>query len=158
MDVYSPGILPTSLRHELASKHALAQEENLFARSNKMTYRNSIISAVARLKKRSPARNVEDTGTLEDEAEKLAKLAEEEKGRLTRKRVEKFVHDAEKLRVFDYMLEVPEGLGGDKETEVGGVRTCDRCKKEFLVKADLSEVRCPPFLPQRKAYNSLPTG
>lgn len=100
-----------------------------------------MISALARLKKRSPARNVAETGTLEDEAEKLAKQVQEEKGRLTRKRVEKYVHDEEKLRIFDYMLEVPEGPGGDKETEVGSSRSCDRCKKDFIVKADLEEVR-----------------
>ncbi|BGP16917.1 hypothetical protein JCM10213_007362 [Rhodosporidiobolus nylandii] len=139
LEIYSPGILPTSLRHELASKHALAQEETLFSRSTKATYRNACIGALARLKKRSPARSVEETGTLEDEAARLAASAEEEKGRLTRARVGKFVHGREALRQFGYVLEVPEGPGGDRVTEEGNMRHCDRCNKEFVVKGELDE-------------------
>ncbi|TNY24706.1 Rexo1 protein [Rhodotorula diobovata] len=137
LDIYTPGILPSSLRQQLAAKHALAQEEHLFSRSTKATYRNSIISALARLKKRAPARSVDETGTLEEEAERLAKAAEDEKGRLTRKRVAKFVHPVDKLRQFDYPVELPPGPGGDRPSEEGNMRTCDRCKKDFTVRGDL---------------------
>ncbi|GAA5854104.1 hypothetical protein JCM8547_008228 [Rhodosporidiobolus lusitaniae] len=139
LETYSPGILPTSLRHDLASRHALQQEETLFSRATKQTYRNACIGALARLKKRSPARSVEETGTLEEEDERVKKGKEEEKGRLTRERCGKYVASREKLILFDYMLEVPKGPGGDKETEEGNVQNCDRCKKEFVVKVDLSE-------------------
>ncbi|GAA5893502.1 hypothetical protein JCM8208_000817 [Rhodotorula glutinis] len=137
LDIYSPGILPSSLRHQLASNHALAQEEHLFSRSTKATYRNSVISALARLKKRAPARTVDETGTLEDEAVRLAKAAEEEKGRLTARRVAKFVHPVETLRRFDYPVELPPGPGGDRPSEEGNVRKCDRCTAEFTVRGDL---------------------
>ncbi|GAA6032601.1 hypothetical protein JCM8097_004835 [Rhodosporidiobolus ruineniae] len=139
LEIYSPGILPTSLRHQLASQHAVTQEESLYSRATKATYRNACISALARLKKRAPARTVEETGTLEDEAARAVEKAEELEGRLTRARVAKFVASKEKLRSFDYMLEVPSGAGGDKVTEEGNVRVCDRCKKEFVVRGDLSE-------------------
>ncbi|GAA5891701.1 hypothetical protein JCM6882_006172 [Rhodosporidiobolus microsporus] len=139
LDIYSPGILPTSLRHTLASQHALTQEETLFSRSTKATYRNAVIGALARLKKRSQARSVDETGTLEDEAERLAKVAEEVKGRLTRERVGRWVHDRETLGRFGYPVEVPEGEGGDRVTEEGNVRECDRCKKEYVVKGALGE-------------------
>ncbi|GEM09775.1 RNA exonuclease 1 [Rhodotorula toruloides] len=117
LEIYSPGILPTSLRQQLASEHALRQEEYLFSRATKATYRNSIISALARLKKRPPARSIEDTGTLEEEAERNARRANEEKGRLTGKRIAKFVHPVETLRKFSYIVEVPPGPGGDRLTE-----------------------------------------
>lgn len=144
LEIYSPGILPTSLRQQLASEHALRQEEYLFSRATKATYRNSIISALARLKKRPPARSVEETGTLEEEAERNARMANEEKGRLTGKRVAKFVHPVDTLRKFSYVVEVPPGPGGDRLTEVGNPIVCERCKKEWVVSSTLTEVRSPP--------------
>ncbi|KPV74849.1 uncharacterized protein RHOBADRAFT_36786 [Rhodotorula graminis WP1] len=155
LDIYTPGILPSSLRHHLASKHALAQEEHLFSRSTKATYRNSVISALARLKKRAPARTVDETGTLEDEVARLSKAAEEEKGRLTRKRVAKFVHPVETLRRFDYPVELPPGPGGDHLSEEGNVRKCDRCTAEFTDVAALhSRV---PFVATSSLRSSLDT-
>ncbi|GAA5973943.1 hypothetical protein JCM21900_006823 [Sporobolomyces salmonicolor] len=139
VEIYTPGVLPTSVRYSLASQHALKQEQTLYARSTKATYRNACISALARLKKRSPARSADDAGTIEDEAERSTKQAEEKEGRLTRERVDKFLHDEETLAKFGYMLEVPDGLGGDNVTEVGNVRKCDRCGKEFTVKEELNE-------------------
>lgn len=85
---------------------------------------------------------MEDTGTLEEEAERNAKMANEEKGRLTGKRVAKFVHPVETLRMFDYVVEVPPGPGGDRLTEVGNPIVCERCKKEWVVSSTLTEVRC----------------
>ncbi|GAA6047389.1 hypothetical protein JCM3770_001280 [Rhodotorula araucariae] len=139
LEIYTPGIHPSSLRQQLASQHALAQEDHLFARATKATYRNAVISALARLKKRPPARGVDEAGTLEDEAERLARAAEEEKGRLTRKRVAKFVHSKDKLKEFDYVVELPAGTGGDRPTEEGNMRTCDRCKTDFTVRGELGE-------------------
>ncbi|GAA5826583.1 hypothetical protein JCM11251_002437 [Rhodosporidiobolus azoricus] len=139
MDLYTPGILPTTLRHSLASRHALTQEDSLFTRSTKATYRNAVIGALARLKKRPQARSVDETGTLENEAERMAKMKQEEEGRLTRKRVEKYVHRREMLEKFGYPMDVPPGPGGDRVTEEGNVRVCDRCGKEFVVKGKLGE-------------------
>ncbi|GAA5875693.1 hypothetical protein JCM3774_002583 [Rhodotorula dairenensis] len=139
VEIYTPGVLPSSLRQKLASDHALRQEEYLFSRSTKATYRNSIISALARLKKRPPARSADEAGTLEDDAARNAVLAEEEKGRLTRKRVEAFVHRPDVLARFDYVVSVPDGPGGDKPSEEGNTRTCERCKREYTVSSQPSQ-------------------
>lgn len=112
----------------------------MYKNSNKMTYRNAIISALARLKKRPPAKTVNDTCTLEDEVVKQRQKVEDEKGRLTRERVKGYVHSLETLKKFEYMVEVPEGRGGDEETQEGLVRKCDRCGVEWTVRAELSEV------------------
>ncbi|GAA5961196.1 hypothetical protein JCM3765_001261 [Sporobolomyces pararoseus] len=139
VELYTPGILPTSKRYSLASQHALAQEATLYSKSNKMTYRNSCISCLARLKKRPSASKMIDTGTMEEYDSKVKEREEKEKGKLTRDRVEGFVHDEETLKKFGYLLEVPEGEGGVIPNEVGQTKSCDRCKSEFVVKNDLSQ-------------------
>ncbi|GAA5915383.1 uncharacterized protein JCM6883_006819 [Sporobolomyces salmoneus] len=139
VEIYTPGILPTSTRYSLASQHALSQESTLYSKSNKTTYRNSCISTLARLKKRPAASRVVDTGTMEEWDSKQKEREEKERGRLTRERVEDFVHDVETLRRFGYLLEVPEGEGGDIPNETGQKRECDRCKNEFVVKEELDQ-------------------
>lgn len=135
--------LPDQSRaRSLASTHAKAQEQTLFSRSNKVTYRNAVISALARLKKRSPVMSEDDPGcgTLEDEAEALKRLEETEKGRLTKVKLKRFVHSKDVLAKFGYDVEVPPGIGGSRPTEEGNIIKCDRCGKEFIVKANPSEV------------------
>ncbi|GAA5882690.1 hypothetical protein JCM16303_006546 [Sporobolomyces ruberrimus] len=138
VELYTPGILPTSHRYSLASKHASEQESTIYLKSTKMTYRNACISLLARLKKRPPASRSEDTGTMESFESTLKERQEKEKGELKKERVEGFVHDEETLRKFGYLLEVPEGEGGDIPNEVGQKRVCDRCKGEFVVKNELT--------------------
>lgn len=118
----------------LASKHALEQESSLYSKSTKMTYRNSCISSLARLKKRPSASKDYETGTNEEFERKSKEREEREKGKLTKEKVESFVAKEEELKRFGYLLDVPEGEGGAIPNEVGQKRTCDRCKREFIVK------------------------
>ena len=125
----------------LASKHALAQELTQYTRSNKMTYRNSIISALARLKKRPPVSSVKETGTLEDDIERAQKAEEDERSRLTPERILQFVSSRDTLQLYDYVVDIPDGLGGSAPTEEGNLRKCDRCGKDWRVRGgDLDEV------------------
>jgi RNA exonuclease 1 len=82
---------------------------------------------------------------MEDYDSKVKEREEKEKGRLTKERVKSFIHDEETLKRFGYLLEAPEGKGGDIPNEVGQKRTCDRCKLEYVVKdkGDLSQVSSP---------------
>ncbi|SCV71928.1 BQ2448_4622 [Microbotryum intermedium] len=128
-----------SIAASLASKHAKEQEQTLYTKSTKMTYRNAVISALARLKKRPLPTSESEAGTLEDDLARQKAREEEYKGRLTRERVEKFTHDVETLRKFDYVVEVPQGVGGDRPTEEGNLRRCDRCGTEFKVSNELTE-------------------
>ncbi|GAA6021902.1 hypothetical protein JCM11491_004786 [Sporobolomyces phaffii] len=138
VELYTPGILPTANRYSLASRHALAQEAAVYAKATKATYRNGCISVLARLKKRPPASRPDETGTMDDFDRHARERAEREQGRLTRARVQGFVHDRATLDKFGYLLEVPAGRGGDIPNEVGQKRECDRCKSEFVVKDDLT--------------------
>lgn len=132
----------------LAALHAKQQEQALYDRSTKMTYRNAVISALARLKKRGPVKSEDDPacGTLEQEAERVKQMLEEEKGKLDAAKLRQlgFVHSKETLAKFGYDVEVPAGVGGDQPTEEGNVKKCDRCGKEYVVKADLEEVSPVP--------------
>ncbi|KAK4054549.1 RNA exonuclease 3 [Microbotryomycetes sp. JL201] len=124
---------------QLASRDAKQQEQSLYDRTTKMTYRNAVISAMARLKKRRTAHSVDDTGTLE-QLDERAKLHEErERNRLTKDKIKEFVHDKETLKQYEYVVDVPRGKGGDCPTEQGNVRKCDRCGTEFVVKSELGE-------------------
>ncbi|KAK4056646.1 RNA exonuclease 3 [Microbotryomycetes sp. JL221] len=134
----------TRQAQEWASLHAQQQEQSLYDKSTKLTYRNSVISSLARLKKRLkvPTEATEHhdwVGTLEQVDQKLKLKQEIEFKKLTRDKVEKFVSSKQVLETFDYVVEVPDGIGGDKPTEEGNMRKCDRCGAEFIVKAQLSE-------------------
>lgn len=124
----------------LAANHSKAQEHNIFSRSNKSNYRNSVISALTRIKKRPLTTLEEETGTLEEEATRLKLIEEAEKGKLTKERIKKYVSTKEVLIKYDYVVDLPVGEGGDQETEEGNVRQCGRCGKEWLVKGTLDEV------------------
>ncbi|KAL8281117.1 hypothetical protein RQP46_006475 [Phenoliferia psychrophenolica] len=133
--------LPDQLRaRNLANQHAKIQEATLYARSNKSSYRQGVISALGRLKKRPLALTEADTGTLEDDLEREKARTEEEKGRLTRARIARYVSSKELLAKYDYMVEVPPGPGGDRPTEEGNLRKCERCKEEFTVRRELDQV------------------
>lgn len=118
-------------------------------RSNKATYRNSIISALGRLKKRLPARTEEETGTLEDEAARVKAEEVAAKGKLTRAKVAKYVSSKELLKKYNYVVDLPSGVGGDMPTEEGNIRKCDRCGTEWRVVGELDEVRYCYVLSER---------
>lgn len=128
-----------STARALAARDALAQERSIYARTTKTTYRNGVISALAQLKRRPPAGTEADAGTLEQDNERKKRAEEEEKTRLTAGRVEKYLASGKELETYGYVVEVPEGAGGNQETEEGRVRKCDRCGVEYLVHADLTE-------------------
>lgn len=132
--------LPDQTRAKiLAAQHAKSQELNIYNKSNKSNYRNSIISTLTRIKKRPLPILEKDTGTLEDEATRLKAAEEKEKGRLTKEKIKKYISTKEILIKYDYVVELPDGDGGDLETEEGYVRKCDRCGKDWMVKGILDE-------------------
>ena len=133
--------LPNQHRaRNLANTHSKIQEATLYTRSNKASYRQGVISALGRLKKRPPARTEEETGTLEDDLDREKRRTEAEKGKLTRTRITRYVSSKELLAKYDYMLQVPDGEGGDQPTEEGNLRKCERCKEEWTVRRELDQV------------------
>ncbi|KAI0938065.1 hypothetical protein AcV7_003362 [Taiwanofungus camphoratus] len=127
-------ILPTN--PTLASEHALRQEEEVYKKSNKLTYRNAVISSIASLKRRPfpdstshPSVGTEsDIATREEARKKIDAL------RLTASHLEHHVLSVDDMKKWGYIVEIPSGVGGDRPSEEGSVKTCERCGQPFKVK------------------------
>lgn len=153
-------------RHALASEHTLAQEGLIYSKNNKVipphvivwplmncaklfisldiskmqfSYRTATIAIIARLKKRSPAEGVEETGTMEDYDKYLKDQADAEKTRLTVQKAQKLTMDREVMIAHDYVVDVPAEPGGSMPTEEGGFKKCERCAADYIVHGNMSD-------------------
>ncbi|KAI0723275.1 Rexo1 protein [Earliella scabrosa] len=127
-------ILPTN--PTLASEHALKQEEDVYQKANKLTYRNAVISSVAALKKR-PKPDTASHPSVGTEAEVQAReemRRKMESLKLTTSQMEPYILSIDEMKTWGYIVEVPPGPGGDKPHEEGSIMTCERCKEKFVVK------------------------
>ncbi|CDO71252.1 hypothetical protein BN946_scf184908.g9 [Trametes cinnabarina] len=127
-------ILPTN--PTLAAEHALRQEEEVYKKSSKLTYRNAVISSVAALKRR-PKPDTASHASVGTESEVLAREEMRKKVaamRLTAAQLEPYVLTVEEMKTWGYITEVPSGSGGDKPHEEGSAMTCERCGQRFIVK------------------------
>ncbi|KAI0774244.1 ribonuclease H-like protein [Fomes fomentarius] len=120
----------------LASDHALKQEQEVYLKSNKLTYRNAVISSVAALKKRpkpdhASHPSVGTEGELQARAELRKKM---DALKLTVSQLEPYVLSEDQMKTWGYVVEIPPGPGGDKPHEEGSVMTCERCTQKFVVK------------------------
>ena len=76
----------------------------------------------------------------------MTKRAEEKKKlaalRLTVDQLEPFVLSLEEMRQWGYVVDVPPGPGGDRPSEEGSVKTCERCGQPFQVKRQEEADEC----------------
>ncbi|RPD67194.1 ribonuclease H-like protein, partial [Lentinus tigrinus ALCF2SS1-6] len=120
----------------LAAEHALKQEEEVYQKSVKSTYRNAVISSVAALKRR-PKPDSMSHPSVGTEAEVLAREEMRKKMqslKLTAAQLEPYVLTLDELKQWGYIIEIPPGPGGDKPHEEGSIKTCERCTEKFMVK------------------------
>jgi len=134
--------LYTSIRPDpgpdLARDHALKQEAEVYDKTNKLTYRNAVITTIAGLKKRivptsvsHPSVGTESQVTARQrEQQSIAALV------VTSADVEPAVLTKEEMVKWEYIVESPEGPGGDRVHDEGLTRTCERCRTEFAVKGE----------------------
>lgn len=120
----------------LASEHALRQEEEVYKKSTKLTYRNAVISSVAALKRRPIPDSIShpSVGTEQDIATREEQRKSLESLRLTREHLEPLVLSMDDMKKWGYIVEIPEGVGGDRPSEEGQPAKCERCGQQFLVK------------------------
>lgn len=126
-------------RHELATDHALSQEAVIYGKNNKFSYRTACIATIARLKKRQPARSLDETGTMEDYDKYAKDTLEAHRDRLTVRKAKALTMDRETLLAYDYVVDIPEGPGGNIPTEEGGNMKCERCAADYIVHGNMSE-------------------
>lgn len=104
------------------------------------SYRNACIQAIARLKKRVPALDASDTGTLEDYDQRLKEEAEASRSHLTVKKASRLTMDRAAMLAQDFVVDLPPGKGGNIPTEEGGTKKCERCGTDFIVHGAMSEI------------------
>ncbi|KLO08284.1 hypothetical protein SCHPADRAFT_944602 [Schizopora paradoxa] len=129
---------------ELPSDHALAQEVEIYEKSNKITYRSAAILCIASIKRRPKPHNIshDSVGTegmrqkRRDEYDRLRALT------LTRKHLEQHILSLEEMKLWGYIVEIPEGPGGDRPSDEGKTRDCERCGKVFEVKRKEDAEEC----------------
>lgn len=54
--------------------------------------------------------------------------------RLSRAHLEPYVLALQELKDWGYIVEIPSGPGGDRPSDEGSIKKCDRCSQQFKVK------------------------
>jgi RNA exonuclease 1 len=145
-------ILPTN--PTIASEHSLRQEKEIYEKSSRLTYRNvldvalgsrgcfvefitqAVISSIASLKKRDIPQSIGDptVGTESDLAARIEAKKALQSLLLTTSHLERYLLSKEEMITWGYVIGIPEGPGGDKPSEEGGVMKCERCKQPKQVR------------------------
>ncbi|GJE84208.1 ribonuclease H-like protein [Phanerochaete sordida] len=120
----------------LPAEHALAQEEEVYKKATKLTYRNAVIMAIAAIKRR-PAPDSSSHPSVGTE-EEIMRRAEERKKlqalKILPSHLEPHILTPDQMRTWGYVLEPPPGPGGTRPSEEGAVMKCERCGQPFQVK------------------------
>ncbi|KAF5322365.1 hypothetical protein D9619_000791 [Psilocybe cf. subviscida] len=120
----------------IASEHAVRQEDEVYKRSTKVTYRHAVIQCVAALKRRPAPTDINhpSVGTEAD----LVERAETQKSlnalRLSSDILKPLIHSVSDLEKWGYIVNIPPGVGGDLPSMLGRIVKCDRCVQYYLVK------------------------
>lgn len=128
----------------LASEHALRQEEEIYSKSTKLTYRNAVINSIAALKRRPipSAISHPSIGTEGDIAARIESQKQLSGLRLTRTVVQQLVMTTETMKYWGYITEVPHGEGGSNPDAKNQVKQCERCGQSFTVRKDPKRDEC----------------
>ncbi|EGO01872.1 hypothetical protein SERLA73DRAFT_177433 [Serpula lacrymans var. lacrymans S7.3] len=135
-------ILPTN--PTIATEHALRQEEEVYKKSNKLAYRNAVISSIVTLKKRPFPDSIShpSVGTEGDLAIREESRKKRNSLRLTRAHLDSLVMSIEDMQKWGYITGVPDGIGGDRPHAEGKVMQCERCAQPYMVKRDAGVDEC----------------
>jgi RNA exonuclease 1 len=146
-------ILPTN--PTIASEHSLRQEQEVYDKSNKLTYRNvwraftgtvkyfinyipqAVISSIASLKRRDVPQSIGDptVGTVGDLAARIRSQKCSPIPSVDALPTSNRTFSRERTWLLGGMWSTsPKVLGGDKPSEEGGVMKCERCKQPKQVR------------------------
>lgn len=64
----------------------------------------------------------------EEERKKLEAL------RLTSSDLQPYILSVDEMKKWGYIVDIPEGVGGDRPSEEGSIQKCERCNEQFQVK------------------------
>ncbi|OBZ70194.1 RNA exonuclease 3 [Grifola frondosa] len=99
-------ILPTN--PSLAGEHALRQEEEVYKKSTKLTYRHAVISSIATLKRRPfpDSASHPSVGTEDDVAAREELRTKMESLRLTSSHLEPYILSVDDMKRWGYVVEI----------------------------------------------------
>jgi hypothetical protein len=139
-------ILP--LNTDLAADHALAEEMAISFSTTAASYSSAVRSACMSIKTREPPTDLGSRfcGTIAEVKTKMKKWEEEQKSKLTRDKVKKYVATRAQMEMFGYLYACPPGEGSTHTTCLGERKMCDRCGVDFTVRGP-SEQRVDPHPP-----------
>ncbi|KAG8948087.1 RNA exonuclease 3 [Tulasnella sp. 424] len=137
-------ILPR--KPSLASEHALAQEVEIYNRTNAKTYRNATINVLLAIKKRTPPINLAhpSVGTEGEVNARAAAAKEYPAVQLIPEDLHSALLTPEELVKWGYVTTVLEGWGpgGEEPSETGNEVKCERCDQTFTVRPDPDTNEC----------------
>ncbi|KAI0307161.1 ribonuclease H-like protein [Multifurca ochricompacta] len=123
----------------LASEHALRQEQEIYERTAKLTYRNTVITSIASLKKRPLPTSLThpSVGTAGDLAARLRESDALITLRLASPQLEPLLLTREEMRSWNYIIDIPAewGPGGQSPSGDGHLFRCERCKTPYIVRS-----------------------
>jgi len=96
----------------------------------------AVISSIASLKRRDVPQSVGDptVGTEGDLAARREAKTALQSLQLATSHLETYILSEEDMIIWGYVVAIPEGPGGDKPSEEGGVMKCERCKQPKQVR------------------------
>ena len=96
----------------------------------------AVISSIASLKRRDVPQSIGDltVGTEGDIAARIEAKKIVQSLRLATSHLQSYLLSQEDMITWGYVVDVPEGPGGDKPNEEGGVMKCERCKQPKQVR------------------------
>ncbi|KAG9016632.1 RNA exonuclease 3 [Tulasnella sp. 427] len=137
-------ILPR--KPNLASEHALAQELEIYNKTNAKTYRNGTINVLLSIKKRTSPTGLShpSVGTEREVNSRAAAAKEYPAVLLTPDELQTALLTPEQLVLWGYVTLIPEewGPGGEEPNHTGKEVKCERCETNFTVKPNPSENEC----------------
>ncbi|KZT50653.1 hypothetical protein CALCODRAFT_422460, partial [Calocera cornea HHB12733] len=152
-------ILPGS-GPDLARDHAVKQEAEVYDKTNKLTYRNAVITTLAGLKKRivptsasHPSVGTDSqVATKQREQQSLAALV------VTASDIEAAVMTKEEMTTWEYVVDAPQEPGGNRVTDDGLTKTCERCRTDFVVQGEGFDTTACRFHWARPRMQKVPGG
>lgn len=115
-----------------ASEHALAQELEVYDKTNKQTYRQGVVTAIVSLKKRARPSSPQDE-SVGTESACQARANARKLARVEARHLEGVLLTREQMITWGYVVDIPEGPGGDKPSAEGCDMICERCLQRFVV-------------------------
>lgn len=139
-------VLPLNL--DLAADHALAEEASISFGTTTASYSSAIRSACMSIRAREPPDTPSSRfcGTIAEVKTRTRRWEEEQKSKLTRSKVKKYLMSKEQMEMFGYIYASPPGEGSTHTTCLGERKMCDRCGSDFTVRGP-QEQRADPHPP-----------